>query len=232
MKRKIKPDFSEAVTLIQNSFTMIPDDEKLSSNEFKSIEKSIDELKADRICIFYSYKSAKRFLNGDILYKLQARPSISSAKLSATVRAIAAGRLNTAAKSIIAGGLVGVAGAISTGGLSAVAGASSAVGSAAVAAGAALFSKKSSEWFIGMSDAFIKNTKNIDAKIRGRILQAIANIVKAPIKKKGNTVKPLVGEMQGLWRYRIGDFRIIYQPDISTKHILLLAFDSRGSVYA
>ena len=178
MKGKIKSDFSEAINLIQNSFAMIPDDEKLSPNEFKSIEKSIDELKADRIRIFYSYKNAKRFLNGDILYKLQARPIIPSA------------------------------------------------------AGAALFSIKSPEWFIGMSDSFIKNTRNIDAKIRGRILQAIANIMKAPIKKKGNTVKPLVGEMKGLWRYRFGDFRIIYQPDISTKHILLLAFDSRGSVYA
>jgi mRNA interferase RelE/StbE len=178
MKGKIKSDFSEAITMIQNCFAMIPDDEKLSPNEFKSIEKSIDELKADRIRIFYSYKNAKRFLNGDILYKPQARPIISSV------------------------------------------------------AGAALISIKSPEWFIGMSDSFIKNTRNIDAKIRGRILQAIANIMKAPIKKKGNTVKPLVGEMKGLWRYRFGDFRIIYQPDISTKHILLLAFDSRGSVYA
>lgn len=232
MKGKIKSDFSEAITLIQNSFAMITDDEKLSSNEFKSIEKSIDELKADRIRILYSYKSAKRFLNGDISYKLQARPNISSAKLSATVRAIAAGGLTTAAKSIIAGGLIGVVGTISTGGLAAIAGTTATVGPAAVAAGAAFFSKKSPEWFIGISDAFIKNTRNIDTKIRGRIFQAIGNIVKAPIKKKGNTVKPLVGEMKGLWRYRFGDFRIIYQPDISTKHILLLAFDSRGSVYA
>ena len=49
MKGKIKSDFSEAITMIQNSFAMITDDEKLSSNEFKSIEKSIDELKADKI---------------------------------------------------------------------------------------------------------------------------------------------------------------------------------------
>ena len=87
------------------------------------------------------------------------------------------------------------------------------------------------EWFIGMSDEFTKSINKIDAKVRGRILQAISNIVKAPVTQKGNTVKPLTGEKKGLWRYRIGDYRLIYQPDLSSRHILLLSFSARSGAY-
>ena len=182
MTKKLKSDFSEAVILIQNSFSMITDDEKLSSNEITSIERSIDELKADTIQTFYSFDHIAEYLKND-----KTNQSIDP---SYTI-------------------FIGL-GAI----------------------GAAFISKKTPEWFIGISDDFSKNIKDIDAKIRGRILQAISKIVKAPLKSQGNTIKPLTGEKKGLWRYRVGDYRIIYQPDLSTKHILLLAFGPRGSVYA
>jgi hypothetical protein len=36
---------------------------------------------------------------------------------------------------------------------------------------------------------------------------------------------------KNLWRYRIGDFRIVNLPDGSQRTIMLMAFAARGSVY-
>lgn len=86
-------------------------------------------------------------------------------------------------------------------------------------------------WYVGMSSNFMKDVDKIDRKIQGRILEALTDITIDPITLRGDTVKPLTGELQGSWRYRIGDYRLIYSPDKTTGDITLLAFASRGSVY-
>jgi mRNA-degrading endonuclease RelE of RelBE toxin-antitoxin system len=48
---------------------------------------------------------------------------------------------------------------------------------------------------------------------------------------RGDTIKPLSHDYSGLWRYRIGDHRLVYQPVRSQKEILLVEFAARGSVY-
>jgi len=94
-----------------------------------------------------------------------------------------------------------------------------------------MFSIASPDWYIGITSNFTKSIKKIDKKIQGRILEAIAKITADPMATNGNTIKPLSGEKRGMWRYRIGDFRIIYHPDKISKHILLLTFSPRGGVY-
>ncbi len=94
-----------------------------------------------------------------------------------------------------------------------------------------MFSIAEPDWYIGITRDFIKSISKIDKKIQGRILEAIAKITADPITPNGNTIKPLSGEKSGMWRYRIGDFRIIYHPDKTSKHILLLTFSPRGSAY-
>ncbi len=91
--------------------------------------------------------------------------------------------------------------------------------------------RKPLSWYIGMTTEFIKSIKDIDRKLQGRILQAIAEIIKNPLQPKGDTIKPLIGKLQGCWRMRIGDYRLIYRPDESTGFITLLAFSARGSIY-
>jgi len=71
---------------------------------------------------------------------------------------------------------------------------------------------------------------SIDRKLQGRILEAISDIATAPVTTRGDTVKALSGEMSGFWRYRIGDFRLVYYPDETTRTITLYDFASRGSV--
>ncbi len=88
-----------------------------------------------------------------------------------------------------------------------------------------------SEWLVAMSEEFIRAIRKIDRKLQGRILEAISSICREPLTAKGNTVKPLTGERRGLWRYRIGNFRLIYQPDSATHQVVLLSFASRGKAY-
>jgi addiction module RelE/StbE family toxin len=87
------------------------------------------------------------------------------------------------------------------------------------------------EWFMGMTKEFTKNVQGIDTKLQGRVLKAITAIVHDPTKARGDTIKPLAGEMKGLWRYRIGDYRLVYKPENTQRHIILVAFDSRGDIY-
>ncbi len=93
------------------------------------------------------------------------------------------------------------------------------------------FSLASPEWYVGMTSDFTKAVSKIDRKLQGRILDAIAQITSAPVTPVGNTVKPLADDMKGMWRYRIGDYRLIYRPDETSKHILLLTFAARGGAY-
>jgi mRNA-degrading endonuclease RelE of RelBE toxin-antitoxin system len=86
------------------------------------------------------------------------------------------------------------------------------------------------EWFVGMDPKFIKNVPS-DKKLAGRVLEALTEICVEPMKQKGDTVKPLEGDLKGLWRYRIADWRLVYRPDPQQRRITLLSFESRGSVY-
>lgn len=88
------------------------------------------------------------------------------------------------------------------------------------------------DWYLGMSDEFIKAIRGIDRKLQGRILEAISYISRRPTSPKGDTVKPLTADSKGLWRYRIGDYRLVYHPDNERKQVVLVAFASRGGVYA
>lgn len=86
-------------------------------------------------------------------------------------------------------------------------------------------------WLLKISNEFNRSIKRIDRKLQGRILEAITYISENPLSTKGDTAKPLEGALKGLWRYRIGDFRLIYRHDIENNHIELLTFSGRGDVY-
>ena len=87
------------------------------------------------------------------------------------------------------------------------------------------------KWLFGFARSFSKAVDSIDRKLQGRILEAITDIATAPLATRGDTVKALSGEMTGFWRYRIGDFRLVYYPDEATGTITLYDFASRGTVY-
>ena len=91
--------------------------------------------------------------------------------------------------------------------------------------------KRPPPWYLGMSSNFTKDVTKIDRRLQGRILEALADITKSPTKIRGDTVKPLTGDLNGCWRYRIGDYRLIYSPNRSSGDVTLLAFAPRAAAY-
>jgi mRNA-degrading endonuclease RelE of RelBE toxin-antitoxin system len=88
-------------------------------------------------------------------------------------------------------------------------------------------------WSVGFSRRFKKDTEGMDRKIMGRILEVLEEMTDYgfPFRAKGDTFKPLVGELDGCWRYRLGDSRLIIQPKVNQAQINAIAFAARGSVY-
>ena len=91
--------------------------------------------------------------------------------------------------------------------------------------------RSSERWLIGMAPSFYGDIPRDNNKLQARVFAAIMEICQAPTAAKGTTIQPLTGNHKGLWRYRVGDFRLIYEPDSNGKVITLHAFTSRDSVY-
>jgi mRNA-degrading endonuclease RelE of RelBE toxin-antitoxin system len=89
----------------------------------------------------------------------------------------------------------------------------------------------SDDWLFSMTSEFRKEVAPLDKKTQGRIMAAIAEICRNPQKPRGDTVKPLSGELAGKWRFRLGDYRLVYLPDMRKHTVHLLAIRPRGSVY-
>lgn len=87
------------------------------------------------------------------------------------------------------------------------------------------------EWSIAFTPTFLKSMSGVDKKIQGRILTAIAQLSEEPLVLQGDTIKPLDGNLKGLWRFRMGDYRLVYEPRQSPKSVVLVDFAARGGVY-
>lgn len=66
-------------------------------------------------------------------------------------------------------------------------------------------------------DSVEKDLKRLDRPTRKRILDKIETYLAKDPKGLG---KALTGEFHGLWRYRVGDFRVIYK--IAEEEILVI----------
>lgn len=51
-----------------------------------------------------------------------------------------------------------------------------------------------------------------------RVANAIVEVSKDPMKLRGNTIKRLAGDETGYWRYRPGDFRLVYPAMSGRRH--------------
>ena len=87
------------------------------------------------------------------------------------------------------------------------------------------------EWRFTAASKFTKEL-NRHLGIFDSVLRAIEAIRRRPTTPRGNTVKPLKGDLHGSWRYRLrGDYRLVYEPDTSRRVISLLSISHRKDVY-
>ncbi len=87
------------------------------------------------------------------------------------------------------------------------------------------------DWTTYFSPSFKKDVAALDRKFAGRVMEAILEIVTDPTSPHGDTQKPLGGPLKGQWRYRLGDYRVIYLPREESFVIVFLRCSSRGDVY-
>lgn len=88
-------------------------------------------------------------------------------------------------------------------------------------------------WLIAFTTQFQKDIARIDRKQQGHILETLQKLsgLSWPFQPMGDTFKPLGGELKGLWRYRLGDFRLVVKPRKEKRELDVLTYAARDSVY-
>jgi mRNA-degrading endonuclease RelE of RelBE toxin-antitoxin system len=87
------------------------------------------------------------------------------------------------------------------------------------------------DWMFSITSEFRKEVSKLDKKMEGRVMEAIVEICRDPLTQRGDTWKPLTGELRGMWRYRLGDYRLICKPEKPKHTVFLLAVGARGGIY-
>lgn len=74
----------------------------------------------------------------------------------------------------------------------------------------------------------LDDLKNITHKTALKIDEKINSYLAQSPKELG---KPLTGKYQGLYRYRYGDYRIIYEIDLENNAIVINRIGHRSAIY-
>lgn len=84
-------------------------------------------------------------------------------------------------------------------------------------------------WRIEIDKDVQRSMKKLDRNVAKRIIAKLREI--SQLEDPRSTGKALVGNLAGLWRYRVGDYRIVC--DIEDEVLLILVIDvaHRSKVY-
>ena len=69
----------------------------------------------------------------------------------------------------------------------------------------------------------------MDKEYQDRFQEAVMELQMSPFP--GKNVKRLHGELEGLYRYRVGRFRMVFRIFEEMREVCILAIASRGDVY-
>jgi mRNA interferase RelE/StbE len=85
-------------------------------------------------------------------------------------------------------------------------------------------------WTVEVSDFAEKQLRKLDRPIQRRLIDWLEDRIDS-CKNPRHFGEPLRGEMAGLWRYRVGDFRIIGEIQDQQLVVLALAVGHRREIY-
>lgn len=85
-------------------------------------------------------------------------------------------------------------------------------------------------WTVEVSDYAEKQMRKLDKPIQKRLLDWLEDRIEG-CKNPRHFGEPLRGEMAGLWRYRIGDYRVICEIQDQQLVVLALAVGHRREIY-
>lgn len=73
---------------------------------------------------------------------------------------------------------------------------------------------------------FLRHLKRLEGEVRERILDAVREVSERPFL--GST---LMFDERRLYKFRVGDYRLVYEVDEKKKAVLFLIVDHRRRVY-
>ena len=85
-------------------------------------------------------------------------------------------------------------------------------------------------WTIDLTSTAERQLKKLDRRWQRRILDHMEHEV-AGLADPRMRGKALVGDKKGLWRYRVGDYRVMCQIDDGRLVVLVIAIGHRKEVY-
>lgn len=85
-------------------------------------------------------------------------------------------------------------------------------------------------WTIEYAESVRKPVAKLDPQTRKRIRSYLEDKI-STLDNPRSVGKALTGPLSGLWRYRVGDYRIICDIIDQRLVVLVVKIDHRGSVY-
>lgn len=85
-------------------------------------------------------------------------------------------------------------------------------------------------WKIEYSPESVRQLNNLDKPIRRRIFDYLDDRIQN-CKNPRHFGEPLAANLSGLWRYRVGDYRILCRIQDDTVVVLVLTIGHRREVY-
>ena len=84
-------------------------------------------------------------------------------------------------------------------------------------------------WRLEIAPAFERSVRKLDVNVRRRIRTYLEELCRLEDPRVRG--KSLHGELSGLWRYRIGDYRVIASIEDSRLVIVAVGIGHRSQVY-
>lgn len=87
-----------------------------------------------------------------------------------------------------------------------------------------------STWQITQKPAYVADFVELNKNLQQAVVSALRELEQDPITPRGDTIKKMTG-YTNVYRYRLGDFRLLYAAELKARMIQLLAIGPRGSIY-
>jgi mRNA interferase RelE/StbE len=85
-------------------------------------------------------------------------------------------------------------------------------------------------WAVSLEPRALNELKKLDRPAQGRLVRFLQDRVAGSTDPRG-LGKPLTGDKVGLWRYRVGDYRVVCRIDDERRSLLILRIAHRKDVY-
>lgn len=86
------------------------------------------------------------------------------------------------------------------------------------------------QWTITQKPSFLTDFVDLNKDLQHSVTRGLKQLENDAITPRGDTLKKMKG-YDNVYRYRLGDFRMVYAADLNSKMVQLLAIGPRGRIY-